>query len=258
MGKDNILMIENLTVALADGGRILEDVSLAVPAGGITAIVGGSGSGKTTLGLSVLGLLPPSMERTRGRIIFDGVDLALLSPEALRPYRGGRIAMVFQEPLMAFDPLMTIGGQIAETLQAHERISGRERTARVQAALEAAGIGDWKRVFSAYPHELSGGLRQRAMVAQAVVCHPKMLIADEPTSNLDVATQEIVLDLFKGLRRSMGLSILFITHDLAVVRRVADEVAVLTGGCVAEQGAVAAVMASPASAYTKSLLMAEI
>lgn len=254
----DILTIEGLCVQLTSGGDILRDVSFAVPAGHITAVVGGSGSGKTTLGLAVTGLLPPSMRRSAGRILMDETDLTSLSADKLRQYRGTRVGMVFQEPLTAFDPVMTVGTQIGETIDAHERVSSRERRGRVLASLEAAGVSDARRVAAAYPHELSGGLRQRAMVAQAVVCRPQLLIADEPTSNLDPVTQERVLELFAGLRRHMGLSILLVTHDLGVVRRTADEVVVLSRGQVVEQGAVAGVMSAPAAVYTKALLSAEL
>lgn len=237
--------------------RILRDVSFDVPQGSITGIVGGSGSGKTTIGLAILGLLPDVMERTDGRIVFDGQDITDHSGQQMRALRGAGVSMAFQEPMSAFNPVMTIGAQIGETVLAHENVSGTIVRERTLAALRSAGINDAQRVAAAYPFELSGGLRQRAMIAQAIVCRPKLLIADEPTSSLDVNTQDKILDLFKELRRSLGLAIVLVTHDLGVVRRVADEVVVLCKGEVAEQGKAEAVLSSPRCGYTRTLLEAE-
>ncbi|MBF0594483.1 MAG: ABC transporter ATP-binding protein [Candidatus Omnitrophica bacterium] len=247
----------NLLPPREGGGYILRAVSFDVSQGGIVGVVGGSGSGKTTLGLAMLGLLPEVMTMSSGRIIFEGKDITRFSDADLRAFRGFGVSMAFQEPVSAFDPVMTIGAQIRETVLAHERISPAAARERVLQALRHAGIGDPVRVASAYAFELSGGLRQRAMIAQAIVCRPKLLIADEPTSNLDVNTQDKILELFKELRSSLGLSIMLITHDLGVVRRVADEVVVLCRGSVVEQGKAAQVMTSPRAEYTKLLLAAE-
>lgn len=254
-----ILSIQDLSICLRGdpSARIVRGVSLAVSQGKIVGIVGGSGSGKTTLGLTMLGLVPEAMERTAGRIFFDGRDITELSSLSMRSVRGAGIGMAFQEPMSAFNPVMTIGAQIAETVLAHEAASQATVRTRMLEALRAAGISDPVRVAAAYAFELSGGLRQRAMIAQAIVCRPKLLIADEPTSSLDVNTQEKILDLFRELRRTLNLSIILITHDLGVVRRVADQVVVLYKGEVMEQGGVAEVLSSPQSAYTRTLLEAE-
>ena len=255
----NILSIQNLSVRLTGegGADILRHVSFDVPQGVITGIVGGSGSGKTTLGLAALGLLPEVMERSDGQVVFEGKNIADSSFEEMRAVRGKRISMAFQEPMSAFDPVMTIGAQIAETVLAHESVSHHVARERLLSALRSAGIGDPVRVAAAYAFELSGGLRQRAMIAQAIVCQPKLMIADEPTSSLDVHTQAKILELFKELRRSMGLSIILITHDLGVVRQVADEVVVLCRGEVVEKGKVEQVLNSPRMEYTRKLLEAE-
>ena len=251
--------VQHLSVKLRGngGGMILRDVSLDVPTGVIIGVVGGSGSGKTTIGLSMLGLLPSAMERISGELIFEGKNIADSSPEEWRGVRGARVSMAFQEPMSAFDPVMTIGAQIQETVAAHENLSATAARDRSLEALRLAGIGDPVRVASAYAFELSGGLRQRAMIAQAIVCRPALLIADEPTSSLDMATQDKILALFADLRRSMGLSILLITHDLGVVRRVADEVVVLCRGEVVEQGRVGQVLNVPRAESTKILLEAD-
>ncbi|MEI6437749.1 MAG: ABC transporter ATP-binding protein [Candidatus Omnitrophota bacterium] len=258
---DNIISIQGLSVNLlrsrAGNDGILKGVSFDVPSGSILGIVGGSGSGKTTLGLAMLGLLPDVMARVGGRIIFDGADLGGYSLEQWRVLRGAGISMAFQEPMSAFDPVMTIGSQISETLLAHESITSAGARARMLEALRSAGINDPERVAAAYAFELSGGLRQRAMIAQAIVCRPKVLIADEPTSSLDVTTQEKILDLFNMLRRTLRLSIVLITHDLGVVRRVADEAVVLCKGEVVESGRVDQVLRAPKAVYTRTLLEAE-
>lgn len=251
------LAIRDLTVRLTGGKDIVRGVSLVLPKRSIVSVVGGSGSGKTTVGLAVLGLLPAAMRRYSGSIQMAGQELTSLSAEALRAWRGKRIAMVFQEPMSAFNPVMTIGAQIAETLQAHEDLSPAQVKERVLAALRSAGLTDPARVSAAYAFELSGGLRQRSMIAQAIACHPQLLIADEPTSSLDVMTQDKILDLFQQLRREMDLSILLVTHDLGVVRRIADQVVIMRQGEVVERGVTARVLASPAHEYTRRLLDAE-
>jgi peptide/nickel transport system ATP-binding protein len=197
------------------------------------------------------------MELVSGRISIDGQDIAAASPAELRALRGARVSMAFQEPMSAFDPLMTVGDQIMEALTAHERAAGGTVRARMLEALRLAGIPDPQRVAAAYAFELSGGLRQRTMIAQAVVCRPGLLIADEPTSSLDVTTQDKILELFLELRRSLGLAIVLVTHDLGVVRRIADDVVILYEGAVVERGRCDQVMNAPQSAYAKLLIAAE-
>ena len=257
--SEMVLSIQHLSVNLRgeSDAPILRDVTLDVLKGSITGIVGGSGSGKTTLGLAILGLLPDVIVRTGGRIIFNGVDITAYSSVKMRAVRGAGVGMAFQEPMSAFNPVMTIGAQIGETLLAHQNIAGALVRERMLEALRLAGIMDPVRVAAAYPFELSGGLRQRAMIAQAIVCRPKLLIADEPTSSLDVMTQDKILELFKELRRGLGLSVILITHDLGVVRRTADQVVVLSKGAVVEQGDAAEVLSSPKAGYTGLLLEAE-
>jgi ABC-type glutathione transport system ATPase component len=255
----NILSIKNLSVTLRDApsSAILQDVSFDVPKGAIVGLVGGSGSGKSTTGMSVLRLLPPAMRISGGRILFEGHDLLEVSEFGMREARGRKIGCVFQEPASAFDPLFTIGAQIGETVQAHEKISGAALQSRILELLSRVGMPDPARAAKSYPHELSGGLRQRAMIAQAIACGPSLLIADEPTSSLDVTLQAHIMELFRQLRKDLGLSILLISHDLGMVRNLAEEVVILEGGRVVEKGLVEQVMSAPRHEYSKKLIEAE-
>ncbi|NLE65656.1 MAG: ABC transporter ATP-binding protein [Elusimicrobia bacterium] len=252
-----LLSIRDLSVRTCADRAILEQISFDVPSSSIVGIVGGSGSGKTTLGLSLLRLLPGTMRMSAGSLFFEGEDLSGWSSAQMRNSRGRRIAMVFQEPLSAMDPVWTVGEQITETLRVHDGLRGKELRARVLGLLERVRIADVERVFRSYPHELSGGLRQRAMIAQAIACRPSLLVADEPTSSLDVTIQAHIMQLFRDLRRETGLSILLISHDLGVVRHLADRVVVLKGGRVVEQGDRAQVLSVPRAAYTRDLISAE-
>ena len=257
MGGD-LLSVMGLNVRLRDNGKpILQEVSFDLPAGSVVAVVGGSGSGKTTLGYSLLGILPPAMEISGGKIIFDGQDIARLLPDDLRKVRGRRIGMVFQEPVSALDPVYTIGFQIAETLQAHGLCTGGQAHVRAQELLELCGVPDPARIAGSYPFELSGGLRQRAMIAQAISAGPSLLIADEPTSSLDVMLQALVIELFRDLRKRLGISLLLITHDLGVARSLADQVVVMCQGNVVEQGPAAKVFSGAGHPYTRELIAAE-
>jgi ABC-type glutathione transport system ATPase component len=256
--KGELLSIKKLGVRVRDGGTpILKDISLAMRPGSILAVVGGSGSGKTTLGMSVLGLLPPALERVSGEIMFEGTDVACLPPQQMRAICGRRIGMVFQEPISAFDPVYTIGFQIAETLAAHHVLGSAQIPSRILELLALAGVSDPERVSSSYSHELSGGLRQRAMIAQAIACGPSLVIADEPTSSLDVTVQARILQLFARLRKELGLAVVFITHDLGIARYLADEVVVMCCGEVVERGPVASVLSAPRQSYTRELIAAE-
>lgn len=254
-----ILNIQNLTVALRSekGERtIVENFSLKIPAKKIVALVGGSGSGKTTTGLAVLGLLAPALTVTQGKIIFEGRDLLQLNPEDIRRVRGKEIAMIFQEPLYAFNPLFRIGKQINEVLVYHTAITPQQRQWKILELLAQAGINDPKRVAESFPHQLSGGMRQRAMIAQAIAASPKLIIADEPTSNLDVTLQARIMELFRKLRDEFGMTILLITHDLGVVAHLADEVAVLSKGAVVESGKTKEVLSHPKHPFTAQLMEA--
>jgi ABC-type glutathione transport system ATPase component len=256
---NNLLEIKHLTVHAGDKA-ILSDVTLAVKKGSITALVGGSGSGKTTTGLAVLGLLSPVLKIINGEIRFgpERIDLLSLDPRRKRALCGRDVGMIFQEPLTAFNPVLRIGEQIEEVLKYHEPLTRDARRRRVFDILSEVGFPDPRRAAGSYPHQLSGGMRQRAMIAQAIVCRPSLLIADEPTSNLDVTLQARIIALFDGLRKRLDLTILLITHDLGMVSRLADEVVVMERGRVVEQGATRSVLSSPRHLYTKTLLEASL
>lgn len=253
----DLLVIENLSVdAVSSVGRqtILDRVNLRVPRGGITGVVGGSGSGKSTTALAILGLLPVALNVFSGRIFFEGMDLLALPQQQWRSLRGKAIGMVFQEPLYAFNPLFTIGHQVEEVLLSHTDMSGAKRKNRVVELLDMAGIKDPSRVAQLFPHQLSGGMRQRAMIAQAIAGQPRLLIADEPTSNLDVTTQAKIMDLFTKLCRELDLTILLISHDLGMVAHLAQQAVVMCQGQVVEADLVTSLMASPQHAYTRQLV----
>lgn len=247
-----LLSIKDLTVT-AQSKILVNQVSFEVPEGKIVAIAGGSGSGKTTIGLSILRLLSPALDIKKGSIIFEGRDLLELSIEKMREYRGARIGMVFQEPLSAFDPLFTIGWQLDEVLAVHTKLSRQERYKKVLDILSEVELPSPQRVFDLYPHQLSGGMRQRAMVAQAIVCNPSLIIADEPTSSLDVTLQIKIMELFSRLKKR-NLSILLIAHDLGMIAHLADEVIILRQGEMVEKGPVAQVISNPSHEYTKALV----
>ena len=262
----DILTIENLTVGYRRDGYstpILNSVSFAVPRGKTVAIVGESGSGKSTIGNAVLGLLPADRTDIGGRILFrdplDGereVELNSLSPKLFRHLRGRRIAMAFQEPSAAFSPVVSMGAMLCEMLHMHERLSADAAKKRAIEMLDHVGFPDAIAAFRRYPFELSGGLRQRAMLACALICRPALVVADEPTSALDVTVQALALKLLSDLRDEMGLSLLFITHDFGVVANIADHVVVLRHGLVVEEGSVSDVLKAPRSDYARALLAA--
>ncbi|WP_328316824.1 ABC transporter ATP-binding protein [Streptomyces sp. NBC_00388] len=230
-------------------------VSLDVAAGETLAVVGESGSGKTATALSVLRLNPaPPCVYSGGEILFDGRDLLALSEKELGRIRGHDIAMVFQDPMTSLDPLQRVGGQVAEVLRHHRGLSRAEAREAAVAALDEVGIPDPERRYRQYPHELSGGLRQRVMIATALVARPRVLIADEPTTALDVTVQRQILDLLVELRQRHGMAVVLITHDLGVVAETADRVAVMNRGTVVETGDVLDVFTHPADDYTRRLL----
>lgn len=248
-----LLSIKNLTVTV-DAKALVHDVSFEVGRGKIVAIAGGSGSGKTTIALSVLRLLPPALSIKQGSIVFEGQNLLELPDEGMRLCRGARIGMVFQEPLSAFDPLFTIGQQLDEVLAVHTQLSRQQRYNRILDTLVEVELPEPKRAYKSFPHQLSGGMRQRAMVAQAIVCGPSLIIADEPTSSLDVTLQVKIMALFH-LLRNKNISILLIAHDLGMIARVADEVIVLCRGQMVEKGPVAQIIDQPQHEYTRELVM---
>jgi oligopeptide/dipeptide ABC transporter ATP-binding protein len=240
---------------LADGreAAAVDDVSFDLQRGETLGLVGESGSGKSVTALSLVGLVSPPGRVADGRIELDGVDLRTLDDTRMRAVRGRRIGFVFQEPMVALDPVYTIGAQIEETLAVHNLARGRHARRRTMELLDAVRIPDPERRAREYPHQLSGGLRQRAMMALALSADPDMLIADEPTTALDVTVQAEILDLLRDLRQRLSLALLLITHDLGVVAEMADRVAVMYAGRIVEMGDVRTVFASPAHPYTQGL-----
>jgi peptide/nickel transport system ATP-binding protein len=251
----SLLSIEGLTVALppgADRANAVQDVSFTLDPGEILCIVGESGSGKSVSVGALTGLLPPAMRVTAGRIVFEGRDLLGCTPGEMRALRGARIGMVFQEPMTALNPLMRVQDQVAEVLQVHGQTVGN----RVLDLLEAVGLPDPPRIARAYPHALSGGQRQRVMIATALALEPAILIADEPTTALDVTTQKQILALIRDIQVRRGMGVLFITHDFGVVAEIADRVAVMQRGEIVEQGTVGQVLTAPRHPYTRALIAA--
>jgi len=234
--------------------RAVDGVTLSVSRGHTVALVGESGCGKTLTALSILRLLPPAGRIVGGRILFDGRDLLRLSSHELRAVRGDRIAMIFQEPMTSLNPLLTIEQQVGEGLRLHRRLSRRGARQRTVELLRRVGLPAPEQRCRAYPHQLSGGMRQRVMIAAALACEPELLIADEPTTALDVTVQAQILALLAGLQRERGMAMLFITHDLGVVARIADEVCVMYAGRLVERGSATVLLAAPRHPYTQALL----
>ena len=256
-----LLSVSNLSVAFRQGGKetlAVDRVSFEVNHGETVALVGESGSGKSVTALSVLKLLPyPPASHPSGEIVFDGQDLMHASENELRKVRGNDITMVFQEPMTSLNPLHSIERQIGEILSLHKGLAGEAARKRTLALLHQVGLRNAEERLGAYPHELSGGQRQRVMIAMALANEPKLLIADEPTTALDVTVQAQILHLLADLKSRLGMSMLFITHDLGIVRKIADRVCVMTQGEIVEQGPVAQVFDAPQHAYTRKLLAAE-
>jgi oligopeptide/dipeptide ABC transporter ATP-binding protein len=252
--SEPLLEIAELTVAFG-GVRPVDGVSLRIEAGGSVGMVGESGSGKSLTALAILRLVPEPPGRVSARHVrFLGTDLLALPRERLPDIRGREIAMIFQEPMSSLNPVMTIGDQIGEVLYLHERISRRERRERVIAALASVGIPAPEERIGAYPHQFSGGMRQRVMIAMALACNPKLLIADEPTTALDVTVQAQVLALMRRLRAERNASVLFVSHDFGVIAEIADAVVVMYAGRVVESGPVREIFRHPAHPYTQALL----
>ena len=258
--SDAVLSIEKLTVALpawSDRKHAVTEVSLDVGKKEILCVVGESGSGKSIMGKAILGLLPkPHVQATGGRIMFEGRDILTLSDDEIRKLRGGRISMIFQEPMTALNPLMKVGRQIYEVLEVHTDLSPSARWERVLQLVNDVHLPDPQRIINSYPHQLSGGQRQRIVIAIALALEPSLIIADEPTTALDVTTQAQILHLMKELQRAHGTSILFITHDFGVVAEIADRVVVMRHGEVVEAGSVDEVLRDPKAQYTKDLVAA--
>ncbi len=236
--------------------RAVDGVSLTVASGRTLGILGESGCGKSITALSVLRLVPPPGRIVSGQIMYRGQDLLRLSERAMRRIRGKEIAMVFQEPMTSLNPVFSVGNQIAEAIRLHQRSDRAATRARVVESLRLVEIPDPERRAASYPHELSGGMRQRAMIAMALACEPSLLIADEPTTALDVTIQAQILDLLRGLRDRIGMAMMLITHDLGIVAEQADDVAVMYAGRVVERGPVQGLFERPLHPYTVALMNA--
>jgi oligopeptide/dipeptide ABC transporter ATP-binding protein len=256
---DALLEVKGLTAGFRSGNRwvaAVDDVGLCIRRGESLALVGESGSGKTLTAFCLVRLVPPPVRILDGSIRFEGRELRDLAEREMTRVRGARIGFVFQEPMAALNPVMTIGGQIEEVLRAHALTSPAPR-ARAFELLEEVRMDDPARRLNEYPHQLSGGLRQRAVIAIALACRPALLIADEPTTALDVTLQAELLDLLKRLRENYALALLLITHDLAIVSREVDRVAVMYAGRIVEEGPAAAVLGSPRHPYTRGLIRSQ-
>ena len=249
-----LVSIEQLTISPADqaGLKLVNNVSFAIEAGKTTCVVGESGSGKSLTALSVMGLLSHQLKRNSGKILFQGQDLTQLNADKMRDIRGRQIGMIFQEPMTSLNPVLTVGYQIGEPLAVHLGLKGDALKKKVAELLEQVGIPAER--AGSYPDELSGGQRQRVMIAMSIACKPALLIADEPTTALDVTVQAQILSLLDKLKTSMNMGMLLITHDFGVVADVADHVVVMFRGEIVESGPVVQVLNKPKHPYTKALL----
>jgi peptide/nickel transport system ATP-binding protein len=253
-----LLDVQHLTVTFdaARGTRVVDEVSFTIAAGETLGLVGESGSGKSVTAFSILRLLQPPGRIMGGRIMFEGRDLLTLSERDMRGVRGARISLIFQEPMTALNPVMRVGDQIAEALTAHDMASRSEARNRAIELLDAVHITDPARRVGDYPHQLSGGMRQRVMIAIALACRPPLVIADEPTTALDVTIQAQMLELIRELQTEFDLALLLITHDFGVVAEMADRVAVMRAGRIVETGPVRHILRAPSHEYTRQLLAA--
>ncbi len=257
--EDALVRVEELTVRFpVEGGHrtVVDDVSFEVHAGEVLGIVGESGSGKSITSLSLLNLVDDPGEIVSGRVLLDGADVLKMRGTALQRVRGAEIGMIFQEPMRSLNPVFTIGKQLIETIRAHEDVKPADAYDRSVDWLRRVGLPNPERVMRSYPHEMSGGMLQRAMIAVALCCRPRLLIADEPTTALDVTIQAQIIDLLLDLRDETGMAMLFITHDLGVIAEVADSVLVMYGGHVVERGDVFSLFDHPQHPYTDALLKA--
>jgi peptide/nickel transport system ATP-binding protein len=252
-----LLELKRLAVSFAtDDGvvRAVDGIDLALQAGRTLGLVGESGCGKSVTSLAVMGLLPPENSKVSGEVHFEGRDLLKIPIAELRDLRGARLAMIFQEPMTSLNPSYTIGNQIVEAIRRHQGLNAAAARARAIEMLRLVRISSPEKRIDDYPHKLSGGMRQRAMIAMALACGPRLLIADEPTTALDVTIQAQILDLMRGLRRDTGTAIILITHDLGVVAEMADDVAVMYAGQIVERAPVESLFARPEHPYTVGLL----
>jgi oligopeptide/dipeptide ABC transporter ATP-binding protein len=256
--KKPLLAVEDLQVGIRSARgtfQAIEEVGFTLAEGEVLGLVGESGCGKSITALAVMGLLPQPVARvTAGHVWFDGTDLVALSNEQMRHMRGDQLGMIFQEPMTSLNPVYKVGDQLVEALREHRPVGRGEAWREAVDMLDIVGIPAARDRASAYPHELSGGMRQRVMIAMALICRPKLLIADEPTTALDVSTQAQILDLLLSLKRDLGMAIMMITHDLGVVAEVADRVAVMYAGRIVETAGVFDLFRSPRHPYTDALL----
>ncbi|MEK6325737.1 MAG: ABC transporter ATP-binding protein [Acidobacteriota bacterium] len=255
--SDNILEVNNLSTHFftrAGTIKAADDVSFKIKPGSTLALVGESGSGKSVTSLSIMRLVPPPGKIAAGEVLFNGAELMKLDDDHMRRLRGREIAMIFQDPMTSLNPVYTVGDQIAEAIQLHEHLPRRQAWAKAVEMMARVQIPDAQHRAKDYPHQLSGGMRQRVMIAMALSCKPKLLIADEPTTALDVTIQAEILELLRGLRDDFALSMLLITHDLGVVAETADRVAVMYAGRIVEEAPVRAIFHNPRHPYTEGLL----
>ena len=256
MTAEPLLDVQHLSVTFGGESLAVDDVSFQINTGETLGLVGESGSGKSVTAFSILRLLQPPGRITRGRVMFQGRDLLTLAEGEMREVRGAGISLIFQEPMTALNPVMRVGDQIAEALLVHGKVRRAEARARAVELLEAVKITDPARRIRDYPHQLSGGMRQRVMIAIALACRPPLIIADEPTTALDVTIQAQVLELLRELKTRYNLALLLITHDFGVIAEMADRVAVMFKGKLVEEGPVRDVLRHPSHEYTRSLLAA--
>jgi oligopeptide/dipeptide ABC transporter ATP-binding protein len=252
-----LLSVDGLTMEFpheAGSVRALDGVSFSVERGQVLGLVGESGCGKSLTALCLMRLVPPPGRITAGRIVFDGVDLQTLSERDMRAVRGARIGMIFQEPMTALNPVLTAGYQIAEAIRIHRPVSKRQAWSRAIELLGEVGIPEPAARARDYPHQLSGGMRQRVMIAMAIACEPDLLVADEPTTALDVTIQAEILELLRGLRERRGMGLVLITHDLGVVAEQADRVAIMYAGRIVEAASTLELFQHPTHPYTQALL----
>jgi oligopeptide/dipeptide ABC transporter ATP-binding protein len=256
-GLNNILEVKNLkTYFYTEEGvvKAVDDVSFSVPKGQTLGVVGESGCGKSVTAMSITRLVSPPGRVVGGEILLNGRNLAALAEQEMRKVRGAEVSMIFQEPMTALNPVLPVGFQIAEAVLAHEKVSKREAWARAVEAMKSVAIPDPEKRAKDYPHQLSGGMRQRVMIAMALVCHPALVIADEPTTALDVTIQAQILELLESLRERFNLSLILISHDLGVIAEVAETVAVMYAGKIVEIGPAMDVFHNPKHPYTEGLL----
>lgn len=255
--KRKILDVVNLSTSFRNKKEVtvtVDNISFEVYEGETLGIVGESGCGKSLTSLSIMGLVKPPGEVEADSILFDDLNLAQLNKEEFRKIRGDRISMIFQEPMTSLNPVYKVGNQIGESLKIHKKMSKSEINKVIINLLEQVGIARAEEIASSYPHQLSGGMRQRVMIAMAIACQPKLIIADEPTTALDVTIQAQILDLLKGLQQKNNMAMMLITHDLGVVSEVCDRVIVMYAGRIVESGDVRNVLTNPEHPYTKGLL----